>query len=1833
MTKKLLSLLLVALLIFNILPSNFSFAAESNELPDGVYAVKDVHIYKSTNNPDEKENPSTSMSDRAIEKDGILEIINGEAFLTVHFKVMTIAWNTGGVSAISYYNNKEDVGSENKFFIEPIEFLRDEDGNIVQIDDQELIKTVRFPVDATDFSRFGKYVNITAPTDSMWIGTMKKDAYIACSVSDIDVYSIHSSAGSNGTIDPVGDVKVGETNDKEFTITADSGYHIKDVLVDGQSVGAKSSYTFENVKENHTISATFEKDLATLHITSSAGSNGTIDPEGDIAVTEGDDKTFTITADSGYHIKDVIVDDESIGAEGSYTFDNVKANHTISATFEKDLATFHIRSSVGSNGSIDPEGDIAVTEGDDKTFTITADSGYHIKDVVVDDESVGAEGSYTFENVKANHTISATFEKDLATFNITSSAGSNGSIDPEGDIAVTEGDDKTFTITADSGYHIKDVLVDGQSVGAEGSYTFSNITASHTISALFEKDDDGIEDGEYKLPIQVMQAANLNAESMAAGALEEMATVQVIDGKWYLLPEFKTLFLDPLQGNASNIRYYEDYGVSEPITAEIISYRNDPTGKQQVKVVKMPIDKNDEGIYIRMFVDAMGMDVDAYIKFNTDDLIVEEKEYIIISNANEGGSISPSGNVSVTENDSATFSITPDAGYHIKEVLVDGSSVGVTSTYTFESVSADHTISAVFEKDIMKYTITSSFGANGSINPEGDIEVTEGDDKTFTITADSGYHIEDVVIDGESVGAKNSYTFEDVSANHTISASFKKDLATFKITSSAGSNGSISPKGEVDVLEGENQTFTITADSGYHIQDVLVDGESVGAKNSYTFENVKANHIISATFEKNPSDKFIITSSHQGQGTIEPSGNVEVLKGESATFQMTPAAGYHIKDVMVDDQSIGAQDTYTFANVTSNHTISVVFEKDLLKYTITASADSNGSIKPSGELTVTEGENYTFEIVPDQGYHIKDVMVDNTSIGAQKMFTFESVTADHTINATFEKDIVKHTITASSDDHGMISPKGNVEVVEGNDKTFTITADKGYHIKDVLVDGASVGAKSSYTFESVTADHTISATFEKDIVKYTIKAVSGTHGSISPKGNVKVVEGEDITFNMTAEEGYHIKDVKINGDSIGAKSTYTFKDVKMNHDISVTFQKDESNFELEDGEYELPIRLMKASNLNEESMAAGAIESKAIVKVENGKWYLLPKFKTLVRTGLQGNASNIRYYEDYGVSEPIPAEIISYRTDPTGKQQVEVVKIPIEKEDEGVYVKMFVDAMGMDADAYITFDMNDLVIGENEYIIISSANTGGVISPYGSIKVKEGENKTYTIDAKPDYRIKDVLVDNKSIGSKSSYTFSDIQSNHKIEVQFEKINAVKYTIKTTVIGKGSISPSGKVTVNESDDKTFTIQPEYGYKIAYLKVDGEDVGERTTYTFKDIQANHKIEVKFEKEKKKEGSVSDLSKDGTYYVNVDLYNASANRPSMASPSIIKRAKIVVEDGNAVMYLGTSSMTVGNIVASLQELYIGSINGGYKSNPALVVQTDGNGNPTLWKFSIPKNVTFVDVVVNPHVDAMGNTDIPARLMIDYSTLEYDSESTEQMGGVAFSQSKKDKDKDKKDKKALKLEKNGTYEVNVDLYHAIADKPSMASPSIIKTAKIVYENGIAIMYLGTMPMKVGEIEASLLELYIGDINGNYQSTPASIVEKDANGNPILWKFEIPANVQFVDVVVNPHVDAMGNTDIPARLMIDYSTLKYISDSTSQLDGVSFAKIGKKDEKKVDKKVDTNTTDTKQGTTDKAGNADKTNDESMNMDNILLYALIAVFALIIILALYLIALKRRKKE
>jgi hypothetical protein len=225
--------------------------------------------------------------------------------------------------------------------------------------------------------------------------------------------------------------------------------------------------------------------------------------------------------------------------------------------------------------------------------------------------------------------------------------------------------------------------------------------------------------------------------------------------------------------------------------------------------------------------------------------IIDVKEtFRITATATGGGSISPSGEVTVRKGESVNFKMQADNGSKLIQVLVDGRDVGTNTSYTFTNVRAAHTIQAVFQKN--SYSITASAGEGGSISPSGTQSIEYNGSAAYRIRPDEGYEISKVLVDGRDIGAVGSYTFSEIKEDHSIAVQFERK--SYGITASAGTGGSISPSGTTKVFHGEGVSYSFIPETGYEVEQVVVDGQDKGKLNGYTFSNVTGPHSISVTF-------------------------------------------------------------------------------------------------------------------------------------------------------------------------------------------------------------------------------------------------------------------------------------------------------------------------------------------------------------------------------------------------------------------------------------------------------------------------------------------------------------------------------------------------------------------------------------------------------------------------------------------------------------------------------------------------------------------------------------------------------------------------------------------------------------------------------------------------------------------------------------------------------------------------------------------------------------------------------------------------------------------------
>ena len=370
-----------------------------------------------------------------------------------------------------------------------------------------------------------------------------------------------------------------------------------------------------------------------------------------------------------------------------------------------------------------------------------------------------------------------------------------------------------------------------------------------------------------------------------------------------------------------------------------------------------------------------------------------------------------------------------------------------------------------------------------------------------------------------------------------------KTSTTYTISVTSSGSGTVQPTGNISVSEGSDKIFAFTPSAGNHIDDVQVDGTSVGNPASYTFKNISAPHTLYVVFAADVLAKHTITTSHEGDGSIFPDGSVAVEEGSDKTFSFVPSAGSHIADVLVDNVSKGSPSAYTFKTVNTEHSLHVIFSADVLS--------KKGDVNKDGHL------------YPDDTFDILKLLTGQTvkNIDAQASINGDNIIGmDDAIYVLQHNDItdaVTYTVTANAGNNGIIFPSGKIKVNNGADQLFAITPDSGYHIENFIVDGVSIKIVNPFSFNNINSNHTISVTFAKNAdvpTEYHINAGSGAHGAISPTGIIIVKSGNDQKFSFTPDKDYKVADVVVNGHSTGAAADYTFSGVQADQSISVTFK-------------------------------------------------------------------------------------------------------------------------------------------------------------------------------------------------------------------------------------------------------------------------------------------------------------------------------------------------------------------------------------------------------------------------------------------------------------------------------------------------------------------------------------------------------------------------------------------------------------------------------------------------------------------------------------------------------
>lgn len=603
-------------------------------------------------------------------------------------------------------------------------------------------------------------------------------------------FTVNASVeGEGGTITPSGETKVTEGETVEFKITPDKTHKVADVLVNGESVGAVTSYTLKDVKENATVVAKF----APAAYTEENRFNFPTEVNGTAITAEAEHFALkNVGTGEAWPLQVSAAD----WASNGYFVNAMNSGDQITLHYHaekpgKYKATVQFRSGDTNNGLTWSEADnkiAAQTEvmkigaGDQAKATHTQDIEFVVNEA--------GDGTLVFTAPEKN-------APQLDKFDITL-------VEEKAPVVVNKDALKAAIDAA------KEALKE------EDKYTEESVKALKDVVAEAEKVM-----ADEKATQEAVDAAVKEVADAVAGLAEKPA-----------VPEADKTALKAVLADAAQKLAGADAYTEESVKAL----------KDAVDLAQNVFDNSDAS---QTEVDAAVTAVrDAIGKLQEKPPV--QKEFTITAVAHGGGTIDPSGAVKVEEGKDQVFTIQPYEGFEVKEVFVNGESVGAVTEYKFEAVRADASIEVFFaEKEAVqadKTKLNESIAAAEELLKHAEDYVPE-----------DVQNLMEVLDAAKAVAADPAATQETVdAAQNALDAAMNiaPIQKEFAIMAAAGEGGSITPCGTVKVERGMSQTFVIQPEEGYVISDVLVNGQSVGAVAEYTFCDVNADANITALFQK-----------------------------------------------------------------------------------------------------------------------------------------------------------------------------------------------------------------------------------------------------------------------------------------------------------------------------------------------------------------------------------------------------------------------------------------------------------------------------------------------------------------------------------------------------------------------------------------------------------------------------------------------------------------------------------------------------------------------------------------------------------------------------------------------------------------------------------------------------------------------------------------------------------------------------------------------------------------------------------------------------------------------
>ena len=425
-----------------------------------------------------------------------------------------------------------------------------------------------------------------------------------------------------------------------------------------------------------------------------------------------------------------------------------------------------------------------------------------------------------------------------------------------------------------------------------------------------------------------------------------------------------------------------------------------------------------------------------------------------------------------------------------------------------------------------KYDVSVGTVTNGTVTVSPAGEVEEGTTVTVTASPDSGYKLDEILVNGSAI---TGTTFE-VTEDAVVTATFTlipPSVTTYEVSVGTVENGTVAVSTEGTVEEGTTITVTATPDTGYELNQILVNGTAITGN---TFE-VAADSVVTATFTKTIYEVSVGTVEN-GRVWVNDSSAVGCVMGSLIVVTATPDEGYELTAILVD----GAPITGTSFNVTGNHVVTATFTSTTPDPTPTydgsINIDSINSNIWAGNTTIVFGDSYGGEV--NGTWHNAILCEYNSSLDAYVVVEKWNQGESRSMQLGAGKIIIDSAGTGVTDNQsGWDAVQvGSVIYLEGVDFTTNTLSPNG-----------AVAYISNNT-NVPTATYTV-----------TVGYVENGTVTVSPEGEADA--GTTVTVTATPDEGYVLENIIVNSEPIDGN---TFV-LEADSEVIATFVEDSTGDE------------------------------------------------------------------------------------------------------------------------------------------------------------------------------------------------------------------------------------------------------------------------------------------------------------------------------------------------------------------------------------------------------------------------------------------------------------------------------------------------------------------------------------------------------------------------------------------------------------------------------------------------------------------------------------------------